>query len=70
MCFWEKISLGLQSYCCRSEEHISRDKETEDVSTYALLGRTCQQVDDFIAAAYDSYRAMLKGEQKEKAADR
>lgn len=54
----------------RSEQQITRDKETENITTYTLLGKSAEQVDDFISAAYDSYRAMLKGEQRDKTADR
>lgn len=62
--------------CClvpahREEKDVNcADKVTEHVTIYTLQGDTPQLVDDFVAAAYDSYRAMLKGEQKDKTVER
>eukprot|EP00878_Enallax_costatus_P010725 GHUV01011202.1.p1 GENE.GHUV01011202.1~~GHUV01011202.1.p1 ORF type:complete len:229 (+),score=40.50 GHUV01011202.1:562-1248(+) len=65
---WIVIHPGLKFM--RQEEAITRKEETEHVTTYTLVGDTPELVDDFIAAAYDSYRVMLKGEQKDKTAAR
>lgn len=40
------------------------NKSDETIVTFSLESKSVQQIDGFISAAYDSYRAMIKGERQ------
>jgi len=61
---WVEIEPGLTF--CRTQQKVSNGegatKTDETIVTFSLESQSVQQVDAFINAAYDSYRAMIKGE--------
>jgi hypothetical protein len=56
--------------CHRGEERQSHEKETTLVTTFWLEGDSSEQIDTFINTAWDTYKSMIKGEQKSTKADR
>lgn len=53
---------------CRSQQQGTTgegaNKSDEITVTFSLESKSVQQIDGFISAAYDSYRAMIKGERQ------
>lgn len=57
--------LSSHHCCCRSQKTATTgdgaSKSDETTVTFTLESNDVSQIDDFISAAYESYRQMIKG---------